>query len=199
VVAVRLPERNRVGTIGPPLPRTECSIRDEDGNPVPHGLTGLIWIRGPQVMRGYHKNPEATASVLVEQWFNSGDLGLIDERGEIRITGRAKDTIVLAGGENVEPERIETALKTSPLIEQVVVVGQDQKNLGALLVPHFECLEHELPRSDWGERDGRLSADPVRKLFRAELDRLITADHGFRPLERIAAFQIVTEPLSAEN
>lgn len=199
VVALRRPEDNVPYTIGPPVPRTQCEVRDDTGCPLPPGKTGLIWIKGPQVMRGYWRNDEQTAQVLVDGWLNSGDLGCWTDRGHLRITGRAKDTIVLAAGENVEPERIETQIKTSPLVEQVVVLGQDQKTLGALLVPNLECLAQEIPESAWDRRDGVLRGASVQKRLRAELDRLVTRDAGFRSLERIAAFRVLAEPLSAEN
>jgi long-chain acyl-CoA synthetase len=199
VVSVRLPEDNRPGTIGRPLPRTECAIRDEAGQPRPPGEIGLIWIRGAQVMRGYYHNEAETDRVLVDGWFNSGDLGCFEPDGQLRITGRAKDTIVLAGGENVEPERIETVLKTSPYIEQAVVVGQDRKHLGAILVVDPDCLARDLPREQWGERDGVLTGDAVQKILRAEIDRLLGRANGFRALERIAAFRALAEPLTAEN
>jgi len=199
VVSVRTPAENCVGTIGCPLPGTTCEIRDENGRPVPKGEIGLIWIRGPQIMRGYYRNEEETNRILVDGWFNSGDLGRFGDDGQLRITGRAKDTIVLAGGENVEPERVETALKTSPLIEQAVVVGQDKKHLGALLIVHQEMLEAELPRDRWEQTDGVLRGAEVQRVLRGELDRLLSKSEGFRPVERVATFRVLAEPLSAEN
>ncbi|MGA0058343.1 MAG: AMP-dependent synthetase/ligase [Planctomycetota bacterium] len=199
VVSVRTPSDNCVGTIGRPIPGTTCEIRDENGAPVPPGEIGLIWIRGPQVMQGYYRNEEETRRILVDGWFNSGDLGRFGTDGQLRITGRAKDTIVLAGGENVEPERIETALKTSPLIEQAVVVGQDQKHLGALLVVHEEMLASELPRERWDVGDGVLRGADVQALYRRELDRLLGRSEGFRAIERVATFRVLAEPMSAEN
>ncbi|MCA8963500.1 MAG: long-chain fatty acid--CoA ligase [Planctomycetes bacterium] len=199
VAALRRPERNDPGHIGPPLPQTNIEARRGDGTPCAIGETGVLWIRGPQVMRGYHKNPEATASVLVEQWFNSGDLGLIDERGEIRITGRAKDTIVLAGGENVEPEPVETLIKTSPLIEQAVCVGQDQKGLGALLVPALGVLEEQVPRAEWQLQDGVIGSKVVHDMMRRELDRVLTRENGCRPSERVVTFRVLAEPMTPEN
>ncbi|MCC6783836.1 MAG: AMP-binding protein [Planctomycetes bacterium] len=199
VVAVRRPSDNCAYTIGPPVPRTLCEIRDEAGQVVPQGKVGVIWIKGPQVMRGYWRNDEQTAQVLVGGWFNSGDLGCWTERGHLRITGRAKDTIVLAGGENVEPERLETQIKTSPLIEQVIVLGQDQKTLGALIVANLECLAQELAETGWDLRDGVLRGEAVQRRFRTELDRLVTREAGFRGLERIAQFRVLAEPMTAEN
>ena len=200
VASVRLPHRNAAGTIGPPLPGTEIVARGPDGSVMPTGKTGVLWIRGPQVMRGYFQNPQKTAEVLEPNgWFNSGDLGHIDAQGRVWITGRAKDTIVLAGGENVEPEPLETALKTSPWIEQVVCLGQDQKSVGALVVPSLELLEQSVPRAKWDERHGLLTGRPVHDLLRKEIDRLLTREAGFRPCDRIGQFRVLVEPLTIEN
>jgi long-chain acyl-CoA synthetase len=106
---------------------------------------------------------------------------------------------VLAGGENVEPEPIETLIKTSPYVEQAVVVGQDRKNLGALLIPNQDCLEQAVPRSEWQPSDGWLQGKAVQALMRKELDRLVTRDNGCRPMERIAAFRVRLDPMTPEN
>lgn len=133
-------------------------------------------------MQGYYANPARTAEVLMpDGWFLSGDLGHVDADGNVWITGRAKDTIVLAGGENVEPEPVETLIKTSPLIEQAVCVGQDRKVLGALLVPAFELLEQRVPRAAWDVQDGVLHSRAVHTLLRDELDRLLVRANGCRP------------------
>lgn len=200
VASVRVPEDNRPGTIGRALPRTEIQIRDEAGRVLAPGQIGLIWIRGPQVMAGYYRNPERTAQVMdAAGWFNSGDLGCIEPDSHLRITGRAKDTIVLAGGENVEPEPIEVALKASPLIDQAIVVGQDQKHVGALLVVNPTVLELRVPQSQWQVRDGLIGAPAVLDLYRQEIHRLVSRSAGFRPVDRIATFRLLAEPMSVEN
>jgi long-chain acyl-CoA synthetase len=184
---VRLPHQRDPGHIGPPLPHTKIEARRPDGAACAVGETGVLWIRGPQVMRGYYENPTRTAEVLTtDGWFNSGDLGHVDVRGNVWITGRAKDTIVLSGGENVEPEPVEAIVKTSRFVEQVVLVGQDQKNLGALLVPQLEVLAHEVPREQWEPRDGVLHGRAVHALLRRELDRLLV-------------FRVLADPLTPEN
>ena len=200
VASIRLPHQLEPGHIGPPLPHTRIEARGEDGKPVASGSTGILWIHGPQVMRGYYENPTRTQEVLTaDGWFNSGDLGHCDANGNFWITGRAKDTIVLAGGENVEPEPIETLIKTSPLIEQVVVVGQDQKALGVLIVPNRDALEHEVTTSEWQQQGDVFASDKVRALYRKELDRLITRENGCRPTDRIATLQVLSEPLTPDN
>jgi long-chain acyl-CoA synthetase len=159
-----------------------------------------LWIRGPQVMRGYYENPRRTAEVLTaDGWFNSGDLGHVDARGNVWITGRAKDTIVLLGGENVEPEPVEAVIKTSPFVEQVVLVGQDRRGLGALLVPRAETVESQVPRGEWDVRDGVVRGRAVLALLRRELDRLLVRENGLRPSERVTAFRVLAEPLTPEN
>lgn len=200
VASVRLPHQQGPGHIGPPLPHTRIEARRADGTTCAPDETGVLWIHGPQVMRGYYENARRTAEVLVDGgWFNSGDLGHVDRHGNVWITGRAKDTIVLAGGENVEPEPVETVVKTSPLIDQAVCVGQDQKGLGALLVPNFEHLEQRVPRAQWDERDGELHGKPVLALMRAELDRLVTRENGCRPCDRVTTFRVLAEAMTPEN
>ncbi|PKA61748.1 Long-chain-fatty-acid--[acyl-carrier-protein] ligase AEE15, chloroplastic [Apostasia shenzhenica] len=146
VVAARKPDCNILGTVGLPLNYTEIKIVDiETDKPVLDGLKGIIKVRGPQVMKGYYKNESATGEVIDKDgWFNTGDLGWIAPKhsrgkshqcgGMLVLEGRAKDTIVLSTGENVEPSELEEAAMRSKLIQQIVVVGQDQRRLGALIV-----------------------------------------------------------------
>jgi len=200
VVCLRPPDDRRVNSIGPVLANTEVEIRDFDGHVLPTGEIGLLWVKGPQVMRGYYNNPETTAKVLSQDgWFNSGDLARRDADGHHYITGRAKDTIVLAGGENVEPEPVETGIKASDVVEQAVVLGQDKKSLGAILIPRPDNLERAIPRAEWGEKDGELTGEKVITLMRQTLDQTLTREAGFRPCERVSRFRVRLEPMTIEN
>ncbi len=101
--------------------------------------------RGPQVMSGYLGKKSETEKVLdINGWFNTGDLGMLLADGSLILTGRAKDTIVLSSGENIEPGPLEEALISSPLIDQALLLGQDQKQLAALIVPRIDYLKEWL-------------------------------------------------------
>jgi long-chain acyl-CoA synthetase len=194
ITNVRRPWRNIRGADGQPLLDTEIRIvHPETRKPLPFGQQGLILIRGPQVMQGYFRNPEATAKVLnSEAWFDSGDLGLLLPDHNLVITGRAKDTIVLSNGENIDPQPIEDHLLSCAVIDQIMLVGQDQKVLGALVVPNMEALE----KVAGANLD--LSSPAVQAIFRKELDRVKTRT-GYRADERVGVFQLLAEPFSVEN
>ena len=198
VLAVRRQHRPVPGTVGALLRDTECQIRDEHGNPLPPGTQGVVFVRGPQVMSGYYKEPERTAEVLSEDgWFNTGDLGMLTHRGELKITGRAKDTIVLRGGENIEPQPIEQRLRESELIDQAVVLGQDQKFLGALVVPNTEALGQALAERAGGAEDSELATliknPAARSVIEEEVAELVSGKHGFRGFEQIFRLLIVAD------
>jgi long-chain acyl-CoA synthetase len=195
VVTVRDPKRNRAGSVGPALPGTEIQVRSAEGQLLPKGESGEIWVRGPQRMQGYFRDEERTRAVIdAEGWLHTGDLGHLDHHDELWITGRCKDTIVLVGGENVEPEPIECQLRTSPWIHQVVLVGQDKKQVGALIVPDPEMLNNEAPE------DQRSPDSPfVREKLRAEIDRLLGPGSAFRPVDRVGPFHVMPQAFSYED
>lgn len=197
LVAVRRPERPSLGTVGPPIPDTEIEIRDADGRALEPGFVGRIHVRGPQVMDGYYRDNAATQQAIDGRGFlDTGDLGRRFRDGELAITGRAKDTIVLRGGENVEPEPIENALRLSPYIAQVVVVGQDRKTLGALIVPDREAIRLRTPvLAGSAPADG---AD-VERLIRTECQRLLCRATGFKSCEQVRRFALLDAALSLEG
>ncbi len=198
VVSVRLERRPVVGTIGPVLDEMEIRLRDpETGREVGPGKKGVIYLKGPNVMKGYYKRPDKTAEVLSKDgWLNSGDLGMMTHRGELRILGRTKETIVLLGGENVEPVPIEDTILQSPLIDQVMVVGQDQKFLGALVVPNMEELEKYAKANDidWVTTEDLLGNAQVLAHVSDEINSRVNEKRGFRAFERVFRFKLIQRP-----
>lgn len=177
-----------------PLPNTEIRIVDEEGRDVPPGQKGVILVRGGQVMQGYYKRPDLTQAIIDKDGFlNTGDIGIWTYRGEYAIKGRAKDTIVLSGGENVEPVPIENRLRESPYIDQVMVVGQDQKYLSALIVPDTKQLELYLKESGipYMTRSNVCTIPEVLELIGAQISELINAKNGFKSFERIIRFTLI--------
>jgi len=208
VLTCRRQWANRRGSAGQPLADTSLRIVDpESRRPLAIGERGLVLARGPQVMAGYWRKPEATAKVLdAEGWFDTGDLGLLLADGTLVLTGRAKDTIVLSSGENIEPGPLEDALAALPMVEQVMVVGQDRRQLGLLLVPKAEALaawalDQGLPVPEGAPVGGAgpLPADPgLLKALSRDFNRVLAARPGSRPDERIAGVAVVA-PFTIEN
>ncbi|AEE16408.1 AMP-dependent synthetase/ligase [Treponema brennaborense] len=202
VLSVRWPSKPRSGCVGQVYPCAQIKVVAEEhgrivsGEPLPPGKSGLVLARGRQIMKGYYKRPDLTEQVVDKDgWLNTGDLGVLSYDNEIKITGRAKDTIVLLGGENIEPLVIESALCGSPYIESAVIQGQDKKYLGALIVPVKEAIltfaqERQLPAEPYG---ALLESLPIVNLIRDEIDRCINAGTGFRMCERIYRFVLLSD------
>jgi len=202
VLSVRNPQCPRSGCVGEVFPAAEIKVVEQkDGkivspDPLPPGKPGLVYARGRQIMAGYFKHPELTGQVIdADGWLNTGDLGMMTYDNEIKIIGRAKDTIVLLGGENIEPLVIEKALCTSRFIETAVVVGQDQKYIGALIVPAKEAVtayanENRIVYETW---EALLESNEIQNLIRDEIDSKVCADTGFRTCERVYKFVLLPE------
>ncbi|OBQ37231.1 MAG: long-chain fatty acid--CoA ligase [Anabaena sp. MDT14b] len=200
VTNARRPWRNLRGSSGQPIPGTEVKIvNPETRQPLPVGERGLVLLKGPQIMQGYYQNPEATTKAIdTEGWFDSGDLGWVTPENDLVLTGRAKDTIVLTNGENIEPQPIEDACLRSPYIDQIILVGQDQRSIGALIVPNLEALEK------WAETQNNsqkidLESKIVQDLFRQELNREVQNRPSYRADDRVGPFKLIEEQFSIEN
>ncbi|XP_020107003.1 probable acyl-activating enzyme 16, chloroplastic isoform X1 [Ananas comosus] len=206
VLAVRHPALNVLGTVGHPLKYTEIKIVDiESGKVLPNGSKGTVKAKGPQVMKGYYKNPSATNAALDEDgWFNTGDIGWLvpsHARGRSRncggmlvLEGRVKDTIVLSTGENVEPAELEEAALRSSLIQQIVVIGQDQRRLGALVVPNKDEVSAAARMRAIDDDATDLSKDKMMNLLYDEI-RTWTSGCTFQ----IGPILILDEPFTIEN
>ncbi|MDR6226545.1 AMP-dependent synthetase/ligase [Desmospora profundinema] len=130
VVASNPIVRAKAGTVGKPLPNLEVRIASD----------GEVLVRGPNVMKGYYKNEEATAQYLKDGWFSTGDLGEIDEEGYLKIVDRKKRILVLSTGKNVAPQPVEHAINQSTFIEQSAVIGHQRKFVIVLVIPDWETL-----------------------------------------------------------
>lgn len=177
------------GTLGPPVPDTELRIVSEDGTPLAAGVEGLIEVKGPQVTRGYYNNEEENQKSFTEDgFFKTGDLGKLTVGGELVITGRAKEIIVLASGENIDPTRIENTISMFPFVQDAILVGQDKKGLGALVVPNMEELLEYIGQkfSDLKKEKDELLADrTVLDHIKKEMNRLLMPKQGFKPYEKL--------------
>jgi long-chain acyl-CoA synthetase len=202
VLAVRTWSNLVIGTVGPFFPHTEIRIVDLGTGAILYpdstrplggrGLRGEIHVKGPQVMRGYYKNPEATALGLRDGWMNTGDIGMVTANDCLKILGRSKDTIVLLNGENIEPVPIESRLVESALVDQCMVVGQDQKALSVLIVPSFEHFRQAgVNATSASELQANAEA---RQLMEADIRQLINHERGFKSFERICNFRFVPKP-----
>jgi len=214
ILTVRRSEHNLRGSSGLPLAHTEIKIvHPETRQPLGLEERGLVLARGPQIMQGYFKNPEATTKAIdSEGWFDTGDLGMVVPQGDLVLTGRAKDTIVLTNGENIEPQPIEDACLRSPYVDQIMLVGQDQKSLGALIVPNCAALKqwastHNLsldlpedlstPLSP--AQQLALETPQIQDLIRQELARQVKDRPSYRVDDRITVFRLLGEPFSMAN
>ncbi|MFV0414999.1 MAG: long-chain fatty acid--CoA ligase, partial [Chthoniobacterales bacterium] len=185
--------------VGRTFPELELRIVDlESGeilfpNPTkPHegrALRGEIHVKGPQVMKGYYKNQEATDKVLREEWLNTGDIGMVTHNNCLKILGRSKETIVLLSGENVEPVPIEGRIVESPFVSQCMVVGQDQKFLGVLIVPDTEALRSAGVSASCFE-DLKTNSQ-VQEILGIELRKLLCMENGFKSFERPTTWRLI--------
>jgi len=177
----------KLHTVGPPLRGVELKIAED----------GEILVRGELVMKGYWRDPAATEAAIRDGWLHTGDIGVVDEDGYLQITDRKKDIIVLSGGDNVSPARIEGLLILQPEIHQAMVHGDAQPHLVALIVPEAEFVR------GWAGRNGRagdLSALAGDAEFLRALGVVVDrVNAGLSAIERIRRFAVAPEPFSIEN
>ncbi|XP_057498905.1 probable acyl-activating enzyme 16, chloroplastic isoform X1 [Actinidia eriantha] len=207
VVAARHCTNNVLGSIGHPLRHTEIRVVDsETGEVLPPGSKGIVEVKGPQVMKGYYKNESATKQILNKGgWLNTGDIGWIAPYhstgrsrrcgGIIVLEGRAKDTIVLSTGENVEPSELEEAAMRSSLVHQILVIGQDQRRLGAIIVPNKDEILATAKTLSIVDADASdLGKEKMTSLLHEEL-RKWTSGCSFQ----IGLILLVDEPFTIDN
>lgn len=152
VVSLNVPWDNRVGTVGRAIPGVIVKAYDDNDREVGAGQVGELWIKGPNIMKGYYKKPEETAAVLTaDGWYKSGDMGTVDSDGIIRITGRKKEMIIV-GGENVYPREIESVFEGHPAVAETAVIGQKDESRGEVVVA-FVILREGMAATELELRD----------------------------------------------
>jgi long-chain acyl-CoA synthetase len=170
---------NRVGSSGLPIPHCEVRIASD----------GEIQVRGPMIMQGYYKRPDATREVLDDEgWFSTGDIGYLDKDHYLFITDRKKDLIKTAGGKFVAPQPIENALKTSPYILNAMVIGDRRKFIVALVVPNPITVAARIAEQGiLFKNSAEMAAHPaVRALLEAEIQRLTVHLAQYESIKRFA-------------
>ena len=187
VITVNPLGREKLGTVGPPIPGVEVMIGDQ----------GEILTRGPHVMRGYYRNDAATREAIRDGWYHTGDIGHLDDDGYLVITDRLKDVLVLAGGKKVAPQPLEAKLKRSAWVSEAVLLGDRRPYVVCLLVPDFAALEAEARGRGWTSPSRRELVDrpEVRALFQAEVDGLNAELARF---EQVKRFAVLDRELSME-
>ena len=174
------PEDNRVGTVGIPLPGVRLRIAEDEE----------VLVQGGNVCEGYFRDPEGSARLLDgDGWLHSGDMGAVDADGYLRITGRKKDLIITAAGQNVAPQDIESDLRNSELLSEAVVIGDGRRYLTALLTLDVEALLRWARQRGKGVEPHALMADPE---FKGTIDRIVEDVNAKRSrVEHVRAFRIL--------
>lgn len=190
------------GNVGTPLRGMEVRVVDDDGIILGRCKKGTLQIKGDCVMQGYYKRPDLTDKVMtVDGWFDTGDIAILSVNNEIQLRGRKKDTIVLQGGENIEPLPIEAKINESRFISTSVVFGTnekgiDQKYLVALILPDQDAIETYATENgiNFNSYDELAETEAIQKLLEGEVFESISAKNGFKSFERINKIAVITKP-----
>jgi len=189
VLTTNTPEHFKFGTVGKPIPDVTIKIADD----------GEILAKGPNIMIGYFNKPVETAEALgPDGYFHTGDIGMLDEDGFLKITDRKKDIIVTAGGKNVAPQNIENELKTDPFIGNAMVHGDKRKFLSALIVPDFERLEKFAKEQgiEYGSMSELVKHEKVVALMN---ERVEAVNNSLARYETIKKFAIMDKDFTLED
>jgi long-chain acyl-CoA synthetase len=187
-VATGMPDRIKLGTVGVAAPHTEVKLSPE----------GEILLKGPHVFMGYLNQPEKTAETVRDGWLHTGDVGMLDNEGYLRITDRMKDIIITAGGKNITPSEIENQLKFSPYISDAVVIGDRRKYLTCLVMIDYDNVakyaqDSNVPFTDFASL---CRTREVNDLINEEIEKV---NAGFARVETIKKFRLIEQQLGAED
>ena len=199
ILSVCRQKRPVYGTVGPILPDVQFKIVGPNNEVITSpGTRGILWVKSPQIMRGYYKQEETTAQVLKDGWLNTGDIVISTLHHEIKIVGRAKETIVLRGGENIEPVPIENACMQSEFVDQIVVLGQDQKFIAALIVPNFNNIEEKSKEMgiSYMDMEDLLANPQVYSMVYSNINDIVSSKNGFKNYEKIFRICLLSKPFT---
>jgi long-chain acyl-CoA synthetase len=196
-IAGRALNCNTFGTLGLPVRGTDLKIVDEFNQEVATGIAGEILVRGEQVTPGYYKNEDENKKVFTKDgFFRTGDLGKFTINKELIITGRSKEIIVLANGENVDPSRIEATISMLPFIQDNILVGQDKKGLGMLLVADLEKMKEYVAKNFNKAIDSMenvLEDKQILNKIKQDMNDLLNNQKGFKPFEKLQNIHFLSE------
>jgi long-chain acyl-CoA synthetase len=186
VISFNSLKSNRFGSVGRAIPGVEVKIAPD----------GEILTRGPHVMKGYWKEPEATAQTIVDGWLRTGDVGHLDADGFLFITDRKKDLIITSGGKNIAPTELERLLVSDPMIDQAVVYGDRRPFVSAIIVPNFPKLEEECATRGWAieKADGFIVTAAIGSFYQDIINRVM---QPVSQPERVKKCLIMARPFQA--
>ncbi len=188
MISYNTPENFKFGTVGKLVPNCEVRIAE----------SGEIQVKGPQVMKGYFNNPEATAECMEDGWFKTGDVGEFDEDGFLKITDRIKDLIITSGGKNIAPQNIEKLVGKDFFIDQIIAIGDKRNFVSALVVPAFESLEawaHK-KKIQFQNNEELINHPHVIDFFRERIDH---HSQKLAKYETIKKFKLLAKPFTQEG
>ena len=182
VIAVNtfVPKQRKIGTVGPPLDNLKVNISEQ----------GEILVKGPNVMKGYYKDEEMTNEAVVDGWLHTGDVGIVDDDGMLKITGRIKEIFKTSMGKYISPVLLENKIKESPFIDQIIVLGEHQKFAAALIVPDFEHLKSwcKIKNISYTSNKEMISNKVIKDRFKKEVNCF---NKQFGATDKIKKFDLI--------
>ena len=190
VISVNRHVRNEsmIGSVGPVIDGLEFKL-EEDGE---------ICVKGPTVMQGYYKQPELTAETIIDGWLHTGDIGTLTEGIFLKITDRKKELFKTSGGKYVAPQPIENKLKELDIIEQAMILGAEQKYVGALIVPHPEALKNWVEQNNltYTSLEQAIALPEVKKLYKSHIQKV---NETLSATEQIKKHMLLSRPWSIDS
>ncbi len=187
VITVQDPDNMRIGSSGKAITDVEIKIAEDNE----------ILARGPNIMKGYYKDPKLTKEIITENgWFKTGDIGKIDKDGNLYITDRKKSLFKLSTGKYVAPQNVENKLISSGYIEQAVVIGYQRKYCSALIVPNYDNINKRLARNGYVAEEPLKNDKKVIELIQGEIDKV---NETLSPWETVKKFNMLEKPLTIDS